>query len=54
MDILISSNLERLLYEITDHNSKSVCNWMEELKDNGIYQVDDDTKGRCRYILGII
>jgi threonine synthase len=44
MDILISSNLERLLYEITDHNSKSVCNWMEELKDNGIYQVDDDTK----------
>ncbi len=44
MDILISSNLERLLYEITYHNSKSVCNWMEELKDNGIYKVDDDTK----------
>lgn len=40
MDILISSNLERLLYELTDHNAGAVSNWMEELKLKGCYEVD--------------
>ncbi|NSW90561.1 MAG: threonine synthase [Firmicutes bacterium] len=44
MDILISSNLERLLYEITGHDSKRICNWMKELKEDGIYKVDYETK----------
>ncbi|MGI6453087.1 MAG: threonine synthase [Syntrophomonadaceae bacterium] len=43
MDILISSNLERLLYEVTEHNSEKVSAWMKELKENGIYQVDEAT-----------
>ncbi len=44
MDILISSNLERLLYEITDHDSGRVKGWMEGLVENGFYEVDDNTK----------
>ncbi|MDD3364481.1 MAG: threonine synthase [Syntrophomonas sp.] len=43
MDILISSNLERLLYEITGHDATAVSNWMEELKKEGKYQVDHAT-----------
>ena len=39
MDILISSNLERLLYEITDHDAAAVSGWMEELKTQGKYKV---------------
>ncbi len=44
MDILISSNLERLLFEITDHDSNAVKGWMEQLKENGEYTVDDNTR----------
>ncbi|MHB1483545.1 MAG: threonine synthase [Saccharofermentanales bacterium] len=40
MDILISSNLERLLYEITDHDSVKVARWMDELNTQGSYTID--------------
>ena len=40
MDILISSNLERLLYELTDHDAGTVVQWMEELREKGIYKVN--------------
>ena len=43
MDILISSNLERLLYEVTGKNSKAVTEWMEDLNSKGVYQVDPQT-----------
>jgi threonine synthase len=39
MDILISSNLERLLFEITDHDAGKVKAWMEELRSRGNYDV---------------
>lgn len=42
MDILISSNLERLLYEITGHDSGYVANWMEKLKTSGVYTINAD------------
>jgi len=42
MDILISSNLERLLYEVTGHNSARICEWMNKLSHEGVYRVDDD------------
>ncbi len=42
MDILISSNLERLLYEITGHNSAKVSKWMEELQKSGSYNVGEE------------
>lgn len=39
MDILISSNLERLLFEITGHDSGLVAGWMSKLKEEGSYSV---------------
>jgi threonine synthase len=42
MDILISSNLERLLYEIT-RDSGTVAGWMEALATDGRFQVDPAT-----------
>ena len=43
MDILISSNLERLLFEVTDMDAKKTAEWMEDLKTKGTYTVDPDT-----------
>jgi threonine synthase len=42
MDILISSNLERLLYHLTQGDTARVKNWMDELKQTGHYQVSVD------------
>lgn len=50
MDILISSNLERLLYEITGHDAQKISGWMNELQTAGSYTVDGDTKKKiARY-----
>lgn len=40
MDILVSSNLERLLLALTGETGQ-VANWMDQLKETGRYQVDD-------------
>jgi threonine synthase len=50
MDILISSNLERLLYELTGHNAKLISGWMGELKEKGIYQIDDPIFDKLKQI----
>ena len=42
MDILISSNLERLLYVIA--GDKKTAAFMKELNTNGVYSVDNETK----------
>ena len=39
MDILISSNLERLLYELVDHDDTQIIKWMKELSETGRYVV---------------
>lgn len=39
MDILVSSNLERLLFELSDHDPQSVAAWMQQLKARGEYNV---------------
>lgn len=39
MDILISSNLERLLFEITERDSEKVALWMQSLQQSGAYQI---------------
>ena len=44
MDILISSNLERLLYDLTV--TKNVRDWMQKLTKDGVYTVDRDTAMR--------
>lgn len=40
MDILVSSNLERLLYHVCEDTEK-VSGWMEQLRTQGHYQVDE-------------
>ncbi len=42
MDILISSNLERLIYEINDRDASRVVELMDELKQKGLYKIDED------------
>ena len=44
MDILISSNLERLLYHFTGENDKLINEWFTSLKDTGRYEVNEDVK----------
>ncbi len=44
MDILISSNLERLLYMISGGRADVVSEYMAELKEKGTYTVSDDIK----------
>lgn len=44
MDILISSNLERLLYHLTGGNDKLINEWFGALKTSGKYEVSDDVK----------
>jgi threonine synthase len=44
MDILISSNLERLLYEMTGHDHERICQWMKDLQQQGKYDVDEETR----------
>ncbi len=41
MDILVSSNLERLLFLACDCNATMVQKWMDELKNQGFFQVED-------------
>lgn len=40
MDILISSNLERLLFEVTERNAKYIEELMQTLKNEGQYSMD--------------
>lgn len=44
MDILISSNLERMLYHLTGENDALINDWFGKLKTDGKYEVNDDVK----------
>ena len=44
MDILVSSNLERLLFEVADRDGDLVGTWMRLLKDCGSYSVGDQRR----------
>ena len=44
MDILISSNLERLLFHLADENDEIIAKWMNELSNEGKYEVTADVK----------
>ena len=48
MDILISSNLERFLFNITDADEKAVTSYMDSLKAIGKYKVSDDIKQKIQ------
>ena len=47
MDILISSNLERLLYDLTGDPAR-IAGWMKDLKETGRFTVDDATRDTLR------
>lgn len=44
MDILVSSNLERLLYKLSDNSDTYTREWMNSLKTTGKYEVTDEVK----------
>lgn len=44
MDILISSNLERLLYLVSNCDSQKIAGYMKELQETGTYTIDEDMK----------
>ena len=46
MDILISSNLERLLYHLSDCSDAAVNDWFGQLKQSGRYEITADVKAR--------
>ena len=46
MDILISSNLERFLYDVSGENDKMVSDLMQKLNTEGVYEVDDSIKAK--------
>lgn len=46
MDILISSNLERLLFMLSGETA--VCSWMTRLNADGQYTVDAETKNKIK------
>ena len=47
MDILVSSNLERLLYDLTG-DAACIAGWMRDLKESGRFAVDGATRDRLR------
>jgi len=48
MDILISSNLERLLFHIAGEDSEKLGAWMNDLNANGVYEIDAETKNTMK------
>ena len=50
MDILVSSNLERLLYESADRDGELVSTWMRQLRECGSYGVGDQ---RMEWMRGV-
>jgi threonine synthase len=48
MDILVSSNLERQLFELTDRDAERVAGWMAQLSAEGRFEVDAQTRGRMQ------
>lgn len=48
MDILVSSNLERLLYYMSGKDSEQVAEWMNDLNTKGCYDIGSDLLAKIR------
>lgn len=48
MDILISSNLERLLYHLSGNDDRATAQWMAQLKEDGHYTVSDEVLAKIQ------
>jgi len=53
MDILVSSNLERLLWAISEGEAQKVKELMNSLKEKGYYRIDSETKKRLKDFYGV-
>jgi threonine synthase len=51
MDILISSNLERFLFEMTGQDAAVVDLWSRSLADTGVFDVDPPTQQRMSTVI---
>lgn len=52
MDILVSSNLERLLYDISGQNDKLIKNMMDKLNKEGVYEITSEMKEKFDIFYG--
>lgn len=50
MDILVSSNLERFLYEVSGRDDKLVNTLMQQLKKEGKYEISEDMKEKLKVL----
>lgn len=48
MDILVSSNLERQLFELTGRDAEAIAGWMDDLKRERRFRVDEGTFAKMR------
>ena len=44
IDILISSNLERLLFELSGRDAETVSSWMQQLRECGRYEIGESRR----------
>lgn len=51
MDILISSNLERFLFELSGHDGTTISKWLDQLGTDGRFTVDSGILGKLENIL---
>lgn len=52
MDILVSSNLERLIYHIADCNSEKTAQLMKALSTHGSYEITDSMRANLNGFIG--
>jgi threonine synthase len=52
MDILVSSNLERLIYHIADCDSQKTAQFMKALSTDGIYEISESMKAKLESFIG--
>ena len=48
MDILVSSNLERQLFELTERDAQAIVGWMRDLSEKKKFEVDQATRERMK------
>lgn len=51
MDILISSNLERFLFEMTNHDTEKINSWFKSLNKTGRFEIDEKTREAINSVL---
>ena len=52
MDILISSNLERLIYTIAGQDAGKNAELMRQLKEEGVYEITEEMRGQLGDFVG--